>query len=79
MKPVYLRTKREQLGLTQEDLEAASGVAQNTISKLESRGQTRPAFETVTALATALGVEPTHLRFGPDPRRPTSRRKRVAA
>jgi transcriptional regulator with XRE-family HTH domain len=79
MKSVYLRSRREQLGLTQEALEQSSGIAQNTISKLESQPHARPAFSTVMALAAALGVDPTQLRFGPDPRRPIRRRKRVAA
>ena len=81
MKSVYLRTRREQLRLTQEDLEQKSGIAQNTISKLESRPPRRPAFATVTALATALGIDPERLRFGPDPqqRSPAPRRKSVAA
>ena len=69
-KPIYLRTRREQLRLTQEDLEARSGVAQNTISKLESRPRASPAFATVVKLAGALGVNPERLRFGPDPARP---------
>jgi transcriptional regulator with XRE-family HTH domain len=79
MKPVYLRTRREQLEMTQEALERTSGIAQNTISKLESQPQARPAFTTVMALAAALDVDPLSLRFGPDPRRPTPRRKRLAA
>ena len=69
MKALYLRTLREQRRLTQDQLEKLSGVAQNTISKLESRPAARPVFETVMALANALGVEPTALRFGPDPAR----------
>ena len=80
MKPVYLRTRREQLRLTQEALESSSGVAQNTISKLESNSRARPVFQTVIALAASLGVDPLRLRFGPDPQRPpASRRKGVAA
>jgi transcriptional regulator with XRE-family HTH domain len=69
MKPMYLRTIREQRGLTQEQLEALAKVAQNTISRLESDPKARPVFHTVVALAEALHIDPKQLRFGPDPRR----------
>jgi transcriptional regulator with XRE-family HTH domain len=69
MKPIYLRTVREQRGLTQEQLEHLAKVAQNTISRLESSSRVRPVFQTVIALANALHVDPMQLRFGPDPRR----------
>jgi transcriptional regulator with XRE-family HTH domain len=68
--PVYLRTRREHLRLTQQDLEKTSGVAQNTISKLESNPHARPLSQTVFALAASLGVDPARLRFGPDPEHP---------
>lgn len=82
MKPTYLRTRRERLGLTQEQLAAKAKVAQNTISKLESGVTAQGDFETRVALATALKVNPLQLRFGPDPRRRAragTRRKAVAA
>jgi transcriptional regulator with XRE-family HTH domain len=64
----YLRTIREQHGLTQAQLADKSHVAQNSISRLE-RGRTRPTFQTALALASALGIAPETLRFGRDPRR----------
>lgn len=73
MKPIYLRTIREQRGLTQEQLERLAHVAQNTISRLESTSKVRPVFHTVVALARALHVDPLQLRFGPDPRRGPAR------
>jgi transcriptional regulator with XRE-family HTH domain len=76
-KPIYLRTARERRRLTQEELAAISHVAQNTISKLETHPQARPAFPTVMALARALGVSPAALRWGPEP--PVPRRRRRAA
>lgn len=79
MKTIHLRTRREQLKMTQEELEASSGIAQNTISKLESHPNPRPSFGTVVALAEALQIDPVRLRFGPDPQRPSPRRKKVAA
>lgn len=79
MKPIYLRTLREQRGLTQEQLEALAHVAQNTISRLESEPKSRPVFNTVVALARALHVDPQQLRFGPDPRRGPARQKAEVA
>ena len=79
MRPIYLRTRREELRLTQEQLEARSGIAQNTISKLESNPEARPEFLTVMALATTLGIDPLRLRFGPDPARPRPKRRRLVA
>jgi transcriptional regulator with XRE-family HTH domain len=64
----YLKTLRQRRQLTQVELERLSAVAQNTISKLESNPRSRPVFDTVMALARALGVRPEQLRFGPDPR-----------
>jgi transcriptional regulator with XRE-family HTH domain len=78
MKPIYLRTVREQRGLTQQQLESLANVAQNTISRLESSPKARPVFETVVALAKALHVDPLQLRFGPDPRALPRSKARVA-
>jgi len=79
MKGFYLKTLRERRHLTQEQLERLSGVAQNTISKLERRPMARPVFDTVAALARALDVDPLELRFGPDPARTPRDRNRVVA
>lgn len=66
----FLRTLREQRRLSQTQLQRLSGVAQNTISKLESRADARPEFATVVNLAKALGVRAEQLRLGPDPSTP---------
>lgn len=66
---MYLRTLRERRGWTQTQLADASGIAQNSISKLERYAHRRPVYATVIALAEALGVRPENLHFGPDPRR----------
>lgn len=82
MRTYYLRTLRERLDLTQNQLAARSRVAQNTISKLESNPHARPVFETVRLLAGALGVNAMQLRFGPDPatrRRALRLRARLSA
>ena len=68
MMPVYLKTEREKRGWTQVQLAARSGVAQNTISKLERNEKTRPGFPIVVALAMALAIDPARLRFGQNPR-----------
>jgi transcriptional regulator with XRE-family HTH domain len=65
---IYLRTVRRRRRLTQAQLAQKSGIAQNTISKLEANMNARPALATVAALAEALAVNPLALRFGPDPR-----------
>jgi len=78
MKPIYLRTIREQRGLTQEQLESLAKVAQNTISRLESDAKARPLSCTVIALAEALHIDPKQLCFGPDPRRTGRPKTRVA-
>lgn len=64
MKPIHLRARREQLHLTQEELEDLSGVAQSVISRLENESDIDPAFSTVSKLAAALKVKPETLRFG---------------
>lgn len=50
-----LRAAREAAGLSQEQLEARSGVEQTTISKIERGASLRPSFAIVAALAAALG------------------------
>lgn len=79
MRTYYLRTLRIRRRLSQEDLERATQVAQNTISKLESTPHVRPTFSTVMALARALGVAPEQLRFGPDPNQPRPARQKSGA
>lgn len=76
MRTYYLRTLRIRRRLSQEDLERTAEVAQNTISKLESNPNVRPTFNTVLALARALGVAPEQLRFGPDPNQPRPPRQK---
>ncbi len=57
-----LREWRKYRGLTQAGLSGASGVRQATISDLERKGSAgEPAYKTVRALATALGVDPEDL------------------
>lgn len=67
VKPIYLRTARDKKHWTQEQLEAASKVAQPIISKLENDSDAKAMFDTVIKLADALDVDPRALRFGPDP------------
>jgi transcriptional regulator with XRE-family HTH domain len=49
---------RRALGMTQRQLELASGVPQGKISRIE-RGQSYPAVVTLTQLAGAMGLELT--------------------
>jgi transcriptional regulator with XRE-family HTH domain len=55
-----LRRLRKELALSQQDLERMSGVAQHTISDLES-GKRGARPSTIRKLANALGVEPREL------------------
>jgi len=64
MKAVYLKAARLKAGLTQEQLEAKSGVPQAVISRLERNARAKPAFHTVIALADALHRDPRLLKFG---------------
>lgn len=66
-----LRAARELAGLTQAQLAERAGIAQQTISHLETGRIKNPAFRLVQALAEALKVEPARL-FGP--RRPRQSR-----
>src|SRR5262245_25607509 len=52
-----LKSTRERLGLTQEDIPA---VGRTYLSELE-RGLKTPTLETIVRLATALGVTPAYL------------------
>ncbi len=51
-----LRQLRKQHGLTQKDLEARSGVPQNTISRIEIGGVQEISTKTLIGLARALQV-----------------------
>jgi transcriptional regulator with XRE-family HTH domain len=55
-----LRSLRKELALSQQDLERASGVAQHTISALES-GKRGARPSTIRKLAEALDVKPREL------------------
>ncbi len=55
-----LRRLRRERALSQQDLSAATGVAQATLSDLE-RGKRGARPSTVRKLAAALGVEPKEL------------------
>jgi ribosome-binding protein aMBF1 (putative translation factor) len=55
-----LRKARERSGVTQQELESRSGLAQALISKLE-RGKHQPRFDTLQRYADGLGVSVTSL------------------
>ena len=57
---VKLRSVRERLFVTQEELAERTGMSRATISRIES-GQQRPRISTVRKLAEALGVLPEAL------------------
>lgn len=54
---LVLRRLRDERGLSQEDLAAASGVGRSFIAKLEL-GPNQPSLTTLFRLAGALGVPP---------------------
>lgn len=64
MKHMTLRAARDAKKWTQQQLAAASGVEQTTISKIECETVTDPANSTVSALEIALGVQRGTLIFG---------------
>lgn len=66
MKRITLHAARLKAGLTQEELEAKSGVRQGMISRLERKANARPSFATVIKLANALNIEAARLQFGRD-------------
>ncbi len=51
-----VRQLREKRSMTQDELAAASGVGQSTISQIEAGVSTDARVSTVEALASALGV-----------------------
>jgi len=63
-KRTTLRAARIAKGWTQEQLEAASGVDQRNISKIERGEVTDPRTSTVAALEDALGLARGTLIFG---------------
>jgi transcriptional regulator with XRE-family HTH domain len=52
-----LRARRHELGLTQEELSARTGVAQMTISSVET-GSSTPRVDILLKLCLGLGVSP---------------------
>ncbi|HYF34280.1 MAG TPA: helix-turn-helix transcriptional regulator [Prosthecobacter sp.] len=64
MKLLTLREARERRRWTQEQLEAASGVDQGVISRLERGESVNPTFETVRKLEAALRLRRGTLVFG---------------
>jgi transcriptional regulator with XRE-family HTH domain len=64
VKHITLREARKRRGLTQEELEARSGVSQAVISSIERGIVQDPASSTVLKLADALDVDPRVFRFG---------------
>jgi transcriptional regulator with XRE-family HTH domain len=57
---VQLRSVRERLFVTQEELAERTGISRATISRIET-GQQRPRISTVRKLAAALNVPPEML------------------
>ena len=53
---VILRRKREEIGLTQSGLAELCGLAPNYVARLEGGDKSHPRFETVAAIASALGL-----------------------
>jgi len=51
-----VKTVRNKLGLTQDDLVRKSGVKHITLTKIESNVVVKPSVQTVAKIAKALGV-----------------------
>lgn len=58
-----LKEIREQKGITQESLAAASGVSRATIAALEKGSERNTTSKTLAKLASALGVSLNDLFF----------------
>ena len=54
---IYLRQKREELGISQQELSSRSGVSQQSISLIEIGARKNPGIETLYRLAKAMGCE----------------------
>jgi transcriptional regulator with XRE-family HTH domain len=63
-KRIRLREARKRAGLTQEQLEAKSGVEQTAISSLETGRSRDPQLSTARKLESALGLAHGTLVFG---------------
>jgi transcriptional regulator with XRE-family HTH domain len=61
MPDMTLRELRRRAGMTQEQLETASGLSQTAISLLETGRVRDPAYSTVAALAAALKKTPVEI------------------
>lgn len=70
-----LRQARRSRRLTQAQLAEAAGLSLEMIGRLE-RGLTAPSFETIGALAVALGITPAEL-FGAEPSATKGERREV--
>lgn len=58
-----LREVRESKGITQEELEKASGISRQTISSIENKKTTRVMSSTLIALAKALDASVDEIFF----------------
>ena len=61
----HLRRLRQQAVLSQQQLSQSSGVARDTVSKLET-GRRKAYPKTIQSLAASLGVEPRALISAPE-------------
>lgn len=64
MKTLTLRDARTKRGLTQTQLEAASGIDQTVISRIERGENPNPTIDTVRKLEDALRLRRGTLVFG---------------
>lgn len=53
---IMIRERREELGMTQEELANKSGVSRQTISSIETGKYENMLTSTLAAIATALGT-----------------------
>ena len=56
----WSRWEREQRGLTQQEIAAASGVSVRRVRAIEA-GRSNATLDTVEAIADAMGVDPLEL------------------
>lgn len=57
----YIRSRRQELGLTLRQVAERSGLSYQLISQIELGTKPNPTFNTVKALARALEIEPSQL------------------